>query len=171
MESKIVNTMPTEKEVFVKMAVSAWETHNNRLNKLIATLTDEQLSADTAPNRNSGTYLLGHLIAVSDALFPILGWGDRLYPELEEIFLKKPDKAGLATPTIQQLKDYLVVINAKLAEHMSTMQPDEWFAKHTAVSDEDFAKEPFRNKLNVLMNRTNHLSYHLGQMAYLAAKA
>jgi len=42
-------------------------------------------------------------------------------------------------------------------------QPDEWFAKHSAVSAEDFAKEPHRNKLNILVNRTNHHSYHLGQ--------
>jgi hypothetical protein len=29
------------------------------------------------------------------------------------------------------------------------------------------AKEPHRNKLNLLMNRTNHLSYHLGQLVLL----
>jgi hypothetical protein len=50
------------------------------------------------------------------------------------------------------------------------MKADEWFNKHTAVSAEDFAKEPHRNKLNVIVNRTNHTSYHLGQLVYLVKK-
>jgi hypothetical protein len=32
------------------------------------------------------------------------------------------------------------------------------------ISEQDFAKEPMRNKLNVLINRTNHLAYHYGQL-------
>jgi hypothetical protein len=31
--------------------------------------------------------------------------------------------------------------------------------------NEDFLKNPLRNRLAVLMNRTGHLSYHLGQAA------
>lgn len=42
--------------------------------------------------------------------------------------------------------------------------------KHSAVSEEDFAKEPHRNKLNLLLNRTNHLSYHHGQLVFLKEK-
>jgi hypothetical protein len=50
---------------------------------------------------------------------------------------------------------------------MATLQPAEWFNRHTVVSEADFEKEPHRNKLNLLINRTNHLSYHLGQLIYL----
>jgi hypothetical protein len=32
------------------------------------------------------------------------------------------------------------------------------------MTDEDFAKNPARNKLSVLLNRTSHVAYHLGQM-------
>jgi hypothetical protein len=32
-----------------------------------------------------------------------------------------------------------------------------------AVSDEDFAKDPTRNRLAIVMNRTSHASYHSGQ--------
>jgi hypothetical protein len=42
---------------------------------------------------------------------------------------------------------------------------EDWLKKHTAVSDEDFVKDPTRNRLAILMNRTNHASYHLGQAA------
>jgi hypothetical protein len=170
MENQTINTELSEKELFIKMAISSWDTQNARLNKLVDSLSDEQLAAETAPGRNSGTYLFGHLIAVSDALFPVLGWGQRLYPELENIFLKNPDRSGIETPSVGVLKTYFAAINTKIAEHITTMQPDEWFAKHTTVSAEDFAKEPHRNKLNILINRTNHTSYHLGQMAYLVKK-
>jgi hypothetical protein len=38
------------------------------------------------------------------------------------------------------------------------------------MTDEDFKANPLRNRLAVLLNRTNHLSYHLGQAA-LVSKA
>ena len=157
-------------ELFVRMTISAWDTQNARLNKLVNSLTDAQMAAETSPGRNTGTYLFGHLIAVSDALFPIMGWGERLYPELETIFLKNPDKSGLEQPSVETLKGYFAAVNANIENHIDAMSANDWFAKHTAVSADDFAKEPHRNKLNILINRTNHTSYHLGQMAYLASK-
>jgi hypothetical protein len=47
------------------------------------------------------------------------------------------------------------------------LQADEWFQKHTAVSDEDFVKEPHRNRLTAVMGRSGHLAYHVGQLALL----
>jgi hypothetical protein len=38
--------------------------------------------------------------------------------------------------------------------------------KHTAVSDADFAKEPHRNRLSVVLNRAGHVQYHLGQLVW-----
>ncbi|RKR83820.1 DinB family protein [Mucilaginibacter gracilis] len=158
-------------ELFIKMTIAAWNTQNARLNKLVNTLSNEQLATETAPGRNTGTYLFGHLIAVSDALLPIMGWGEKFYPELETIFLKNPDKSGLEQPSIETLKGYFTTINACIEQHIDTMQVADWFDRHTAVSAADFANEPHRNKLNIMINRTNHTSYHLGQMAYLASKA
>jgi uncharacterized damage-inducible protein DinB len=159
-----------EKELFVKMVIDAWETQNSRVDKLLEDVSIEQLQAETAPGKNSGIYLLGHLTAVSDGLLPILGFGERLQPELENIFLKNPDKSELEKPSIDELKRYWNEINAALRNHFDKTSADEWLAKHTAVSDEDFAKEPHRNKLNVLISRTNHQSYHLGQLAFLTGK-
>ena len=155
------------KTVFIKMALSAWETYNERVKKLLDTLTDEQLLAETAPGRNSGVYIIGHLVAISDGLFPVLGFGERLYPGLDKIFLDNPDRSGLEKPSINELKEYWNKVNAKLADHFSQMTADEWFTRHNKVSEEDFAKEPHRNKLNIIVNRTNHTSYHLGQLIYL----
>jgi hypothetical protein len=68
---------------------------------------------------------------------------------------------------LAELKNYWKEINVKLAQHIDSVQTDEWFTRHNSVSAEDFAKEPHRNKLNIIINRTNHQSYHLGQMTYL----
>ena len=168
--SATTNESTTTQTVFIKMALSAWETYNERVNKLIDTLSDEQLLAETSPGRNSGIYLVGHLIAVSDGLFPILGFGERLYPQLDKIFLENPDKSGFEMPSINDLKEYWNKVNTKLTNHINQMPEDEWFSRHTKVSEADFAREPHRNKLNIIINRTNHTSYHLGQMAYLEKK-
>ena len=164
------NEIAAEKEIFVKMALDAWRTQNEKVDKLLGEISDEQLTAETAPGKNTGIYLLGHLAAVNDGLLPLLGLGEKLYPQLEEVFLKNPDKSGLETPSIDELKVFWNEINAKLTNHFSRLSPDEWFAGHTAVSDEDFAREPHRNRLNVLISRTNHQSYHLGQLSLSAKK-
>ena len=98
---------------------------------------------------------------------PLLGFGEKIYPELEAIFLASADKAGHIFPSLEDLKKYWKEINAKLDTDMAAMSTDDWFAKHSAVSAEDFAKEPHRNKLNIVISRTIHQSYHLGQLAYL----
>jgi hypothetical protein len=158
------------KELFIKMVISAWETQHVRVTKLLTGLSDEQLNADTAPGRNSGFYLIGHLTTVSDGLFPLLGWGQRLYPQLEVPFLKSPDKAGLDVPSAKDLRQYWDTVHTKLNQRINETSSDEWFEKHTAVSGEDFLKEPHRNKLNLIINRTNHMSNHLGQLNYLVQK-
>lgn len=157
-------------DLFVKMSVSSWKTQNQKMDELLASLSDEQLARETAPGRNTGTYLLGHLTAVNDSLFKFLGFGELMHPELDEIFLRSPDKSGQQTPTLPQLRAYWNEINASLYSKIDAMAAAAWFEKHSAVSDEDFKKEPHRNKLNIILNRTAHQAYHLGQMAYLGSK-
>jgi ribose 1,5-bisphosphokinase PhnN len=43
------------------------------------------------------------------------------------------------------------------------MSWSDWAQRHSAVSEEDFAKDASRNRFAILLSRTNHLSYHLGQ--------
>ena len=161
------NNLTDAKELFIKMAIMAWDTHIDRMNKLLDELTDEQLAAQTATGRNTGIYLLGHLTAVHDRIIPLLGVGERLFPQLEDLFVTSPDKSGLSFPSVTELKKCWNQTNATLAHHFTRMQADDWFTRHSAVSEQDFSKEPHRNKLNILINRTNHLSYHLGQLVYL----
>ena len=154
-------------ELFVKMALDAWNIQIDRTNKLFNSLSDEQLGQEVAPGRNSGIYLLGHLTAVHDALFPLLGLGEKFYPQLDEIFIKNPDKSGIQKPETKQLRNYWNDVNEKLGKHFNNFSIEEWLQRHTAISEADFAKEPHRNRLNVLLNRTSHLANHLGQLIFL----
>lgn len=162
--------MNAQKALFITMVLQAWNTENAKVSKLLDTLSDEQFMAETAPGRNRGIYLVGHLVAVGDRLFPLLGLGERLYPHLDKMFLTSADRSVSEIPSMTELKKYWQIIDAKLSELFKNVSPDEWFNRHTAVSAEDFAKEPHRNKLNVIINRTNHTSYHLGQLVYLVKK-
>jgi hypothetical protein len=164
---KETTTILSGNEIFIKVAVSNWELQNTRLNGLLAKLTDEQLVAQVAPGRNRGIYILGHLVAVSDGMLPLLGFGEKLFPGLEDLFIKNPDNFGVTYPSVAELRSYWNQVNAALTDYFTGMQPEGWLAKHTAISDEDFAREPHRNKLNILLNRTNHQSYHLGQLIFL----
>jgi hypothetical protein len=163
-------TIVSEKELFIKMVVSNWDLQVGRMNSVLAKLSDEELSVPTAPGRNTGIYLLGHLAAVSDGMFTFLGIGERLNPAMDEVFLRNPEESNLEKPSIAELKEYWNKVNALLSEKMNQIAPEEWFNRHTAVTEEDFSKEPHRNKLNIVINRTNHLSYHLGQLVYLVKK-
>ncbi len=157
-------------EVFVKMVLSNWELQNIRMDNLLDKLTNKQIESETAPGRNTGIYLLGHLIAINDAIIPLLGFGDKLYPNLYEPFVNNPDKSGFNFPQVEALKVYWKNVTNSLRNHFNNMTVDEWFTKHMSISEDDFAKEPHRNKLNIIINRTNHQSYHIGQLAYLQGK-
>ncbi len=170
METIQTNLVATEKEIMIKMVISYWQVVNNRTSDLFHKLSDEELSAETAPGRNTGVYLLGHLTAVHDAMFPILGFGERQYPDLYEVFVENPDKSGLEKPSIAELRECWDEVTTELQQHIDATPADEWFKRHNSVSAEDFIKEPQRNKLNLIINRTNHLSTHLGQLIYLVKK-
>lgn len=156
-----------EQQLLVKMVLGNWHGTIARTDKLLAGLSDEQLGNDTATGRNSGKYLLGHLTAVHDRMLPLLGLGEQAYPEFNEPFLSSPDKSGKEMPSIPTLRACWSETNNRLNTHFNAMQAADWFDRHTSVSPEDFAKEPHRNRLNVLISRTTHLAEHLGQMLYL----
>ena len=158
------------KSLFVKMVLDAWHLQVKRTDDLIQNLTDEALGKEVSPGRNTGTYLLGHLTAVHDKMISLLNFGEPLYPELYAPFVSESDDPSKPTPPLSDLRKYWKEVSQTLAEHFSKLSPDEWFERHMAVSEEDFAKEPHRNKLNLIINRTNHLEYHRGQLVFLKAK-
>lgn len=154
-------------ETAVKMILDRWNASIKGADTLLNSLTDEQLQKEIAPGRNRGVYLLGHLIAVHDDMLILLGMGEKLYPELHEPFIKNADKGIAQIPTVAELRACWTKQCAALEQKFSGLKTEEWFEKHTAVTAEDFAKEPHRNKLNIILTRTTHLQYHLGQLVLL----
>jgi len=156
-----------EAEIAVHMALTFWNRQNARMEKILNSFDNNLLSKDVAPGRNSGKYLLGHILAMNDSMLALFGLGERLFPHYDEIFINNSDKSGLDMPDIQRLREDWYWGKATLSGGFNQISYKDWFSKHTAMSDEDFAKEPTRNKLNVLINRTNHMAYHLGQIALI----
>ena len=165
------NTHPSMKEAETKsiqQVLDAWLQQIKMTSGLLDSLSDDQLSLAIAPRRNTGKYLLGHLIAVHDALLPLLNLGEKLYPELEEIFIHQPDNDAVVKPSIPFLREAWQKVHLELNSKLAAFQTEEWLSRHQAVSEADFLLAPHRNKLNVILNRTCHLSYHAGQLILLS---
>lgn len=156
-----------QQQLLIQCALNSWEIQVSRATKAFHQLNDKDLFLEIAPGRNRAVYLLGHLVAVHDAMIPLLGFGERQYEFLDEPFLNNPDREGEKLPPVEDLRAYWKNINSIITEQFRKLKPEEWLEKHTAISDEDFAREPHRNRLSVLLNRTNHISYHIGQLALL----
>jgi len=150
-----------------QMIIESWNLTVKRVSDLIAKVSDEEIMREVAPNRNRGIYLLGHLTASHDSMLPLLGFREPMFPELRDPFLKNADNLDEQSFTVAVLLQKWTVVNDELKKHFNDLSIEDWLQKHTAISDEDFAKEPNRNRLNVVLSRTNHLSYHQGQLALL----
>jgi uncharacterized damage-inducible protein DinB len=154
----------TNEELLSSVPLQSWKQVIGRFDKVLAELSDEQLQKQVAPGKNRLFYLLGHLTAVHDRLLSLLGLGDRLHPELDEAFITNPDRALADPVSAAELRKAWAEINTRLTAAFEKLTPAEWLVKHTAVSDEDFAKDPTRNRMAVVMSRTNHVSFHTGQV-------
>ena len=154
---------------FVALALKAWKTQIDRADKLFGALSSEEVLQEISPGRNRLLYLWGHLTAVHDAILPLLGLRERLHPEFDIAFISNPDRSRADIPSHEQVRDAWSVVNAALWKGFEEMSWNDWLLRHSAVSEGDFAKDPSRNRFAVLLSRTGHLSYHLGQ-AVLALK-
>jgi DinB superfamily len=157
----------TQTDIFLKMTFDRWNASIKNFDTLLSSLSDETLQKEIAPGKNRGIYLLGHMVAVHDDMLVLLDMGEKMYPELQEAFLKNADKVISPIPSAATLRTYWAKQCDVLQQKFSILTPDNWFEKHTAVSAEDFAKEPYRNKLNIIVTRTTHLQYHIGQLRLL----
>lgn len=157
----------TTTETAVKMVIDRWNGSIANFNKHLDALTDEQLEKEIASGKNRGIYLLGHLIAVHDDMLRLLDMGEKLFPELQEPFIVLADKQTNQIPLASSLRNYWKQQCNVLDSKFEKMTTQQWFDKHTAVSEEEFSSEPNRNKLNIIITRTSHLQYHTGQLALL----
>jgi hypothetical protein len=157
----------TTNQIIIKQLIASWTAQSKVVTDLFNLFEDEHYLKQVAPERNRGIYILGHLISASDGMQPLLGFGERSYPELEQLFSSNPDRSFDQLPSVNELKEKWATLNAALQERFAQLSLEEWLDRHTKVSAEDFAIQPERNKLGVLLGRTNHISYHTGQLIFL----
>jgi hypothetical protein len=163
-------TMNAEQRL-LDSGVRAWKFNADRIATFFDALTEEQLQLEIAPGRNRLGYLWGHLAAANDGLFPLLGIGPKLHPELEAKFTANPDQAGTSMLSRAELKAVFGQIHDGLWSAFSGWTTAEWLQKHTAVSDEDFLREPHRNRYTVMLSRNTHMAYHYGQVVLAKPRA
>jgi hypothetical protein len=161
-------TVIMSEQALVAAAVNSWKLNIERANKLFSPLTEEQLLKEVAPGKNRLIYLWGHLTAVHDRMLPLLVLGPRIHPEFDALFLTNPDKAAPTLPAAQEIKKAWDDVNDRLLAVFESLSAAAWLEKHDSVSAEDFAKDPLRNRFSILLNRTTHISFHLGQTALIA---
>jgi len=154
----------TTEELLISTALNSWRTIIGRLDRIVETTDEEKLQAQVAPGRNRVVYLLGHLTVAHDRMFPLLGLGKRLYPQLDEAYFDNPDRSRPEPVTGTELMAVWRDVSQQLTSAIEKLKPVEWLEKHSDVSDEDFAKDPARNRLAILLSRTNHAAFHTGQI-------
>jgi hypothetical protein len=59
--------------------------------EMFLSMNDDELRREVARGRNCVFYMLCHLTAVHDRLLPLLGFGERLHPELDDDFVINAD--------------------------------------------------------------------------------
>ena len=163
-------TTTTPTEIVIATGLHSWEQSIRRATAFFDGCTDEDLQKEILPGKNRIIYLLGHLVAIHDRMLPLLGLGERrierLCPDLDALFVTNPDNPAAVIPSAAQLREYWTSINQHLAAAFRSWTPADWLQRHTAVSEEDFAKEPHRNRYGVVLNRAGHVQYHLGQLVW-----
>lgn len=152
-----------QSRILVDMALKAWSQQISRAEKFFDAQPDENFQKEIAPGKNRISYLMGHLTSSNDTMMTLFGFGPKLFPAYEDVFSRNPDRT-LPQPPVAEIRKAWKDTHAALAQNFAKLSVDEWLDKHTAMTAEDLAKEPTRNKLSVLISRTNHVSYHMGQL-------
>lgn len=159
-------TTMTSQELFLQSGLLNWEQAIGRATAFFDKCTDDDLLQPIVPGKNRVIYLLGHLAAVHDRMLPLLDMGERHFPHLDELFVTNPDNLQAVLPEAQELRKAWKDTNEYITNNLRGWSPEEWLQRHTAVSAEDFAKEPHRNRFTLVLNRARHVDYHMGQLVW-----
>ena len=132
---------------------------------MMDTIADQRFSTPITPNGNSPSWLFGHLVDTDDKLLELFGIRGRMFPELEKIYHHERGANQSGHLSKAELTSRWKAISAELDKAFQSWNESDWMSRHTAVSEEEFKKEPQRNKLNVMLSRVAHKASHMGQVA------
>jgi hypothetical protein len=160
----------TSEEILVATVVKNWSLTMSRVKNTLANLSDEEFEREVVPGRNRVRYLVGHLAAFQDRLIELIGLGERRHPELD-IFIEQPDRSFQDTFSRTELVQIFSDLTDLIEAAVPSLRASDWLKAHAAVSEEDFARDPFRNRLAVLDNRMGHAALHFGQIRLALASS
>lgn len=153
----------TPEQTLVDSGLRSWRSNMDRAGKFFGSLTNKELELPVAPARNRLIYIWGHLTALNDAMLPLLGFGPRRFPDLDNMFVAQPDRAVANILGGPELREIWAQLDVTLWEEFQRLSPSDWLQRHQGVSPADFVREPYRNRYASLLGRTAHLAYHFGQ--------
>src|SRR5260370_37669991 len=104
----------TNEKILSATLRNSWKLVISRFDKVLFELSDEQLHQQVAPGKNRVFYLVGHLIATHDRMFPLPGLGERLHPELDETYITNPDRVLVDPISTTELRRAWAEVNSKL---------------------------------------------------------
>lgn len=149
----------------IQICLLQWDAYAKRTQKVIDSISEHNFNSPIVPNGNSPSWILGHLADTDDKLLELFGIRSRMFPELEKIYHHEKGANQTGHLSKQELTTKWNAITTALDHAFKSWTEKDWLGKHTAVSEEDFIKEPQRNKLNVMLSRVEHKASHLGQIA------
>jgi DinB superfamily len=149
----------------LEICLLQWNTYNRIMQKTLDSITEENFYKPIVAEGNSPSWLMGHLADTDDALLTLFGIRERMFPELAKIYHHERGTNQTGHLSKAELITKWKTIIGELDRVFKSMSESDWHARHMAVSEEDFKKEPHRNKLNVMLSRVTHKASHLGQIA------
>ena len=115
--------------------------------------------------QNRLIYLLGHLTAVNDALFPLFGLGEQLYPEMHEAFITSPDRSPVQDGfSGKDLKHKGVDVNETLSLSFDKLSPSAVDREAYRCIRRRIQTPTISQLIHGLLRRVDPISYDLGQI-------
>lgn len=148
----------------IEICLLQWDTYNKRMQKVLDELSDEKYGLALISGGNSPSWILGHLADTDDKLLELMGISGRLHPEWSTIYHHERGKNQDGHLKRAELITKWKQVVADLDKAFKSWDEKEWLSRHTAVTAEEFSREPHRNKLNVMLGRVAHKASHLGQV-------
>ena len=132
-------------------------------------LTDEELAHSIIEGRNSGVFVLGHLVASDDTLTEYLGAGPMLYPELQRFAQSSIIIPVSECPPASELRTMWKAVCDKNDLALAHMRDDDLDQPH-AMIEGNVEDDYFKTKERVITNWIFHQLHHAGQLALLLGK-
>lgn len=115
----------TPEQALIDSALRSWRSNMDRAGKFFGSLTSDELELEVAPTRNRLVYIWGHRIAFNEGILPLFEFGPRRHPELDRLFVSRPDRAVSQILNGPDLNNIWTQLDAALRAEFQKLSPSE----------------------------------------------